>query len=338
MDGDGVPDSQDNCPSVSNPDQTDTDGDGVGDACDLCPKVFNDGGPCPPAVGGGEASTSGPLIKVTFTYNGADTFLVPPNCNNVVFTSDPEIPQNCRFREPYLLKIVEGANTPGYGRPGGDWVAAKAGDSWTTNCNPLEIFDEEEFKKADSVKITPMYTSFDEDPGIDPVTGNCLEGQICVDKNKYDLFQGTMVANPVTLSKTETQNFKNVSIDIRPLSHRNIINLQSCGYVPVAIFSAPDFDAKTIKLETVKMGNAGVKTIVVLKKKVFLAANLDVNGDHLTDKLVFFNIKELNLANYTGQVCLTGETTGGIRFIGCDSVTIVSQKSWNWLCGCEDGD
>jgi hypothetical protein len=106
----------------------------------------------------------------------------------------------------------------------------------------------------------------------------------------------------------------------------------------VAIFSAPDFDAKTIKLETVKMGNAGVKTIVVLKKKVFLAANLDVNGDHLTDKLVFFNIKELNLANYTGQVCLTGETTGGIRFIGCDSVTIVSQKSWNWLCGCEDGD
>ena len=33
-DGDGVPDAEDNCPSVYNPTQTDTDGDGLGDACD----------------------------------------------------------------------------------------------------------------------------------------------------------------------------------------------------------------------------------------------------------------------------------------------------------------
>lgn len=33
-DGDGVDDATDNCPGVSNPDQTDTDGDGYGDACD----------------------------------------------------------------------------------------------------------------------------------------------------------------------------------------------------------------------------------------------------------------------------------------------------------------
>lgn len=36
-DGDGVPDTSDNCPDVSNPDQADTDGDAVGDACDGCP-------------------------------------------------------------------------------------------------------------------------------------------------------------------------------------------------------------------------------------------------------------------------------------------------------------
>ena len=34
QDGDGIPDDQDNCPTVSNPNQTDTDGDGDGNACD----------------------------------------------------------------------------------------------------------------------------------------------------------------------------------------------------------------------------------------------------------------------------------------------------------------
>ena len=40
-DGDGVIDIHDNCPTVYNPDQLDTDGDGIGDACDNCPNVYN---------------------------------------------------------------------------------------------------------------------------------------------------------------------------------------------------------------------------------------------------------------------------------------------------------
>jgi hypothetical protein len=35
-DGDGAPDSSDNCPNTANATQLDTDGDGVGDACDNC--------------------------------------------------------------------------------------------------------------------------------------------------------------------------------------------------------------------------------------------------------------------------------------------------------------
>jgi len=40
-DGDGVADSVDNCPAVSNPGQFDTDGDGIGNACDNCLRAAN---------------------------------------------------------------------------------------------------------------------------------------------------------------------------------------------------------------------------------------------------------------------------------------------------------
>jgi hypothetical protein len=41
MDGDGLRDTSDNCPGVSNPSQGDGDRDGVGDACDNCPTIAN---------------------------------------------------------------------------------------------------------------------------------------------------------------------------------------------------------------------------------------------------------------------------------------------------------
>ncbi|MGH7961730.1 MAG: thrombospondin type 3 repeat-containing protein, partial [Candidatus Binatia bacterium] len=40
-DGDGIPDTSDNCPAVANPNQDDTDADGVGDPCDNCVSVAN---------------------------------------------------------------------------------------------------------------------------------------------------------------------------------------------------------------------------------------------------------------------------------------------------------
>jgi large repetitive protein len=42
-DGDGVPDSSDNCVNAANADQADSDTDGKGDACDFCPVTSNPG-------------------------------------------------------------------------------------------------------------------------------------------------------------------------------------------------------------------------------------------------------------------------------------------------------
>jgi hypothetical protein len=50
-DGDGVPDSSDNCPGTSNGNQADADGDGHGDACDPCPTDSNPGSAgCPATI------------------------------------------------------------------------------------------------------------------------------------------------------------------------------------------------------------------------------------------------------------------------------------------------
>lgn len=49
-DGDGIPDSSDNCASVANPSQADSDADGFGDACDPCPATADPSGYCPATI------------------------------------------------------------------------------------------------------------------------------------------------------------------------------------------------------------------------------------------------------------------------------------------------
>jgi Thrombospondin type 3 repeat/PKD domain/Cadherin-like domain len=61
-DGDGVPDSTDNCPGAANADQADADGDGLGDACD--PDTDGDGvanasDNCPSVPNAGQVDTDG---------------------------------------------------------------------------------------------------------------------------------------------------------------------------------------------------------------------------------------------------------------------------------------
>ena len=62
-DGDGIPDSQDNCPTVFNPGQEDADGDGIGDVCDNCPSIQNPGQEDFDGDGIGDACDNCPSIQ-----------------------------------------------------------------------------------------------------------------------------------------------------------------------------------------------------------------------------------------------------------------------------------
>jgi len=279
--------------------------------------VANDGGPCGSETGSGTAATSWPFITATFTYNGPPTYLVPPdNCHNVNLISDPPIPQKCRRIPPYVLTVLEEVDDnnegTGYGSPGGDWIKANPGDTWTITCNLLEIFDEAALR-AGNVKIKPRYTFFETDRGIEPTTGNCTQGDICVDTSQYNLFQGTIVASQVSV-------VQEVKIDIKPGTYPNTINLGSHGVVPVAILSSATFDARTVKPESVKLAGANVK---LTGKGTPIFSHSDVNGDGRLDLIVHVLTDALQLSPGDMEAVLVGVTNSGVSITGKDTIRIV---------------
>ncbi len=107
-DGDGIPSSRDNCPTVFNPDQLDTDGDGVGDVCDNCPYTFNPDQTDSQHDGIGDACRA--PLAATSTGDSADIFYIK--------AADID-------GDNYTDVIYSGKNKPGlfvaYGKPGGQF-------------------------------------------------------------------------------------------------------------------------------------------------------------------------------------------------------------------------
>ncbi len=104
-----------------------------------------------------------------------------------------------------------------------------------------------------------------------------------------------------------------VTIDIKPGSDPNSINLKSKGVVPVAVLTTDDFDAGTIDPDTVYFVGA-------LSLRY---AMCDVDDDGDVDMLFHFKTQELGFTEENTELYLWGRTLDGRFFLGKDTVNIV---------------
>ena len=113
----------------------------------------------------------------------------------------------------------------------------------------------------------------------------------------------------------EPQAVTTVTIDIKPGSNTNSINLKSQGVTPVAVLTAGDFEANTIDPDTVLFAGASpVRSTME-----------DVDGDGDDDMLFHFKTQDLNLKEDSTVATLTGETNEVTLIEGIGSVNIVSK-------------
>ena len=111
-----------------------------------------------------------------------------------------------------------------------------------------------------------------------------------------------------------------VSIDIKPGSFPNCINLGSNGTVPVAIISTETFDATTVDPLTVTLASAPVK---LKGKGTPMASFQDVNGDSLLDLVVHVSTEALQVTNTDTEAVVEGKTYGGGPIRGTDTIRVV---------------
>ncbi len=135
---------------------------------------------------------------------------------------------------------------------------------------------------------------------------------------------GGMVIEPSTIL---------VSIDIKPGSYPNSINLGSNGVISAAILGSDTVDVTTIDTETLSLGTSGVKTVG--KKDKQLCKIEDVSGDFTISQEgapdgyndLVCNYETMTVVPEEGdtQIKLTGSFYNGIPLEGLDSVNIVPE-------------
>jgi hypothetical protein len=111
-----------------------------------------------------------------------------------------------------------------------------------------------------------------------------------------------------------------VSIDVKPGSFPNAINLGSQGVVPVAILGSASFDATAVDPHSVTLASAPVR---LRGQGTPMTSVEDVNGDGWADLVVQVSTSALQLSEGDTEAVLEAVTTGGLPIRGSDTVRTV---------------
>jgi hypothetical protein len=117
------------------------------------------------------------------------------------------------------------------------------------------------------------------------------------------------------------EGFYEYSIDIKPGSDPNSINLGEQGKLTVAILGCSDLDVTQIDPDTIMLGSAGLATRGKKEKLAF--AYDDIDNDGYPDLVVHFNVQELGLTESDTSLTLIAKLFNGFGIIGVDSIRIV---------------
>jgi DNA-binding beta-propeller fold protein YncE len=177
-----------------------------------------------------------------------------------------------------------------------------------------------------------MGIAVDETTGYVYVTGGCTKRNITVWDSNLNKIQEVTIPQICDPNCRDRQpagiaianiGLLTVSIDIKPGSYPNSINLGSGGTVAVAIFSTSTFDATKVDPLTVSLASAPVR---LKGNGAPMASFEDVNQDGLLDIVVRVSTQTLELSETDEEAVLTGKTFDGISFSGMDTVRVVPIK------------
>jgi uncharacterized delta-60 repeat protein len=112
-----------------------------------------------------------------------------------------------------------------------------------------------------------------------------------------------------------------VSVDVKPGSSRNPIELSSNGVIPVAVLTTDGFDATTVDPSSVCFGDADNPAERDCTEAHGTGHVADVNGDGRPDLLLHYETRETGIDAGDTTACLSGRTFAGVTIDACDSIT-----------------
>ena len=115
-----------------------------------------------------------------------------------------------------------------------------------------------------------------------------------------------------------------MSIDIRPGSDDNPINVTSGGLIPVAILGSATLDVFNLDVTTLKFGPGEAPPAHDLSKPGAFAGRLDdVNLDGHLDLVTHYRTRSTEIAAGDTEACVVAELLDDTLIVGCDTIRTV---------------